>query len=226
MNLTRKKTIIRRSLDLAMTLLSVLLMGGLFLFPSDVVHEVLGALLILLWVVHNILNRNFYKSLFKGRYTPFRIVLTVINAALLALCVLLAVSGIMLSNHLFIFFGIEHGMSFARKAHLVASHWYYILIALHFSLHIGAVFGGLKLNEKPRPVRVIVNCAAGAVSLYGLFSFVRLGLWKYLFLLQEFFFFDTQHGIALFLLDYISIFVMLCGVEFFIHKIISKKSNY
>lgn len=64
----------------------------------------------------------------------------------------------------------------------------------------------------------------------GLFSFVRLGLWKYLFQLQEFFFFDIQQGIALFLLDYISIFVMLCGVEFFIHKIISKKypkkSNY
>ncbi len=209
-----KKIILRRALDLAMTILSVLLMGGLFLFPSDVVHEVLGALLILLWAVHNILNRNFYKSVFKGRYTPFRIVLTVINAALLALCVLLAVSGIMLSNHLFVFLGIEHGMSFARKAHLVASHWYYILIALHFSLHIGAVFGGLKLNEKSLAHRVIINCVVGAVSLYGLFAFVRLGLWKYLFLTQQFFFFDMEKGFLLFVVDYVSVFVMFAAVGY------------
>lgn len=207
-----KKTILRRALDLAMTILSVLLMGGLLVFPSDAVHEVLGAVLIFLWVVHNVLNRSFYKSLFNGKYTPFRIVMTVINTALLASCVLLAVSGVMLSNHIFVFLGIEHGMGFARLAHLTASHWYYILIALHFSLHAGAVFGGLKLKEKSLAHRVAVNCAVGAVSLYGLFAFVRLGLWKYLFLTQQFFFFDMERGFLLFVVDYISIFVMFSAV--------------
>ncbi|MGN0729644.1 DUF4405 domain-containing protein [Treponema sp.] len=218
-----KKIIIRRALDLAMTILSVLLMGGLFLFPSDVVHEILGVALIFLWASHIVLNRNFYKSLFKGKYTPFRIVMTVINTALLASCVLLAVSGVMLSNHIFVFLGIEHGMGFARLAHLAASHWYYILIALHFSLHAGAVFSGLKLKEKSRAVRVIVNCAVGALSLYGLFAFVRLGLWKYMFLAQEFFFFDMQRGFALFVLDYVSIFVLFAAVGYWVNNGLLKK---
>ncbi|MGN0728056.1 hypothetical protein [Treponema sp.] len=43
---------------------------------------------------------------------------------------------------------------------LAASHWYYILIALHFSLHAGAVFDGFKLKEKTRAIRVAVNCVA------------------------------------------------------------------
>ncbi len=206
------KKIIRRALDAVMTLLSVLLAGGLFLFPSDVVHEVLGTVLILLWAAHNILNRGFYKSFIKGKYTAVRVMMIVINAALLVSCALLAVSGIMLSNRVFAFIGIERGMGFARKAHLAASHWYYILIALHFALHAGAVFSGIKLRRTARWIRLLVHCTIGAVSFYGLYAFVRLGLWKYLFLTQEFFFFDVQRGFALFLADYISIFVLFASV--------------
>lgn len=195
-----------------MTILSVLLMGGLFLFPSDVVHEILGTALIFLWAVHNVLNRSFYKSLFNGKYSPFRIVMTVINSAIVVCCILLAVSGVMLSNYVFAFLQIESGIGFARPVHLVVSHWYYILIALHFSLHAGVVFGGLKLKEKSLVHRVAVNCVVGAVSLYGLFAFVRLGLWKYLFLTQQFFFFDMERGFLLFVVDYVSIFVMFSAV--------------
>ena len=205
-----KKIILRRALDLAMTILSVLLMGGLLVFPSDAVHEILGTVLIFLWAVHNVLNRSFYKSLFNGKYSPFRIAMTIINSALVVCCILLAVSGVMLSNHLFVFLQIESGMGFARPVHLAASHWYYILISLHFSLHAGAVFGGLKLKA----VRLAVNCAVGAVSLYGLFAFVRLGLWKYMFLTQQFFFFDMQRGFLLFVVDYVSVFVMFAAVGY------------
>lgn len=209
-----KKIILRRALDLAMTILSVLLMGGLLVFPSDAVHEILGTVLIFLWAVHNVLNRSFYKSLFNGKYSPFRIVMTVINSAIVVCCVLLAVSGVMLSNYVFAFLQIESGIGFARPVHLAVSHWYYILIALHFSLHAGAVFGGLKLREKSLAHRVAVNCAVGAVSLYGLFAFIRLGLWKYLFLTQQFFFFDMERGFLLFVVDYISIFVMFSAVGY------------
>lgn len=128
-----RKTIIRRTLDAVMTVISVFLMGGVFLFPSDSVHEILGTVLIVLWILHNILNRSFYKSLFKGKYSTTWIILTAVNAALAVSCVLLAISGIMLSNRVFLFLRIERGMGFARKAHLAASHWYFILIAFHFA---------------------------------------------------------------------------------------------
>lgn len=203
------RTIIRRTLDAVMTVISVFLMGGVFLFPSDSVHEILGTVLIVLWILHTILKRAFYKSLFKGKYSATRIILTAVNAALAVSSVLLAISGIMLSNRVFLFLGIERGMGFARKAHLAASHWYFVLIAFHFALHLGAIFGRIKL----RGGRLIaMRCVVCAASLYGVVAFVRLGLWKYLFLTQEFFFFDMQRGFALFLLDYICIFVLFASV--------------
>ena len=40
---------LRISIDITMTILSVILMGGNFLFPADIVHEILGLALFLLW---------------------------------------------------------------------------------------------------------------------------------------------------------------------------------
>ena len=60
MNLTRK---IRLPVDISMTILSVILMDGNYLFPADIVHEILGLALFLLWAIHISLNRRWYASL-------------------------------------------------------------------------------------------------------------------------------------------------------------------
>lgn len=49
---------LRMPIDISMTILSVILMGGAYLFPSDIVHEILGVALLLLWVFHIALNRR------------------------------------------------------------------------------------------------------------------------------------------------------------------------
>ena len=42
---------IRLPLDIMMTLVSIVLMGGNFLFPAEIVHEILGTGLFVLWGV-------------------------------------------------------------------------------------------------------------------------------------------------------------------------------
>ena len=59
---------IRMPVDITMTLLSIILMGGASLFPSDIIHEILGMALFLLWAVHITLNRRWYSSIFRGKY--------------------------------------------------------------------------------------------------------------------------------------------------------------
>ena len=54
---------IRLPLDIMMTLVSIVLMGGNYLFPADIVHEILGVALFVLWGVHIFLNRRWYASL-------------------------------------------------------------------------------------------------------------------------------------------------------------------
>ena len=48
----KKLNKIRLPLDIMMTLVSIVLMGGNYLFPADIVHEILGAALFVLWGVH------------------------------------------------------------------------------------------------------------------------------------------------------------------------------
>ncbi|MBQ5908532.1 MAG: hypothetical protein IIW80_10830 [Treponema sp.] len=54
---------LRMSIDITMTILSIVLMGGNYLFPAEIVHEILGVGLFVLWGVHIFLNRRWYASL-------------------------------------------------------------------------------------------------------------------------------------------------------------------
>ena len=69
---------LRLPLDVLMTLVSIVLMGGAYLFPADIVHEILGVALFVLWAVHIILNHRWYGNLFRGRYKTRRIIQTVL----------------------------------------------------------------------------------------------------------------------------------------------------
>ena len=59
----KKLNKIRLPLDITMTVLSIIFMGGNFLFPADLVHEILGVALFVFWGVHIFLNRRWYASL-------------------------------------------------------------------------------------------------------------------------------------------------------------------
>ena len=230
---------LRMSIDITMTVLSIILMGGNFLFPADLVHEILGVGFFLLWSVHIFLHRRWYASLaqasksitstnandrraysaiFRGKYNPYRIMQTVINCGILLCTIFLMISGIILSNHLFTFFNIQSGLGFARIAHLLASHWYYLFMSLHIGLHMGRLFQNIVAKILPR-ILLALTC------LYGLYAFIARGVWKYLVLKQQFFFFDLERGYILFAMDYISIIILFATISHFIAKLLKKRFN-
>ena len=232
---------IRLPLDIMMTLVSIILMGGNYLFPADLVHEILGVGLFVLWSVHIFFNRRWYSAIFRGKYKPYRVMQTVINCCILICTIFLMISGIILSNHLFTFFNIQSGLGFARIAHLLSSHWYYLFMSLHIGLHVGMIANkmrhpapinchpelasGSSTNEMPKQVRhdklhkIIPRIILALLCAYGLYAFIARGVWKYLILSQQFFFFDLERGYILFALDYISIIILFATI---LHLIASR----
>ena len=202
---------LRLTLDIAMTILSIILMGGNYLFPADIVHEILGVCLFILWVIHIVLNRRWNGAIFKGKYKPYRIMQTVINCSILICTIFLMVSGIILSNHVFTFLGIESGLGFARIAHLLASHWYYLFMSLHIGLHVGMIVN--KIISQGRTRKIILYTILALVCAYGVYAFIARGVWKFLILQQQFFFFDLERGYVLFALDYISIIILFATIS-------------
>jgi len=205
----------RISLDITMTILSIILMGGNYLFPADIVHEILGVGLFVLWGVHIALNRRWYSALFRGKYNPYRVMQTVINCCILICIIFLMISGIILSNHIFTFLNIQGGLGFARIAHLLASHWYYLFMSLHIGLHVGRLFQNVTAKIIPRIILALV-CA------YGIYAFIARGVWKYLILQQQFFFFDLDRGYILFAIDYISIIILFATLSHLLAKSLKK----
>ena len=212
--------------DISMTILSVILMGGNYLFPADIVHEILGLALFLLWAVHISLNRRWYGAIFKGKYNPYRVMQTFINCGILICTIFLMISGVILSNHLFTFLGIEKGLGFARIAHLLASHWYYLFMSLHIGLHVSMIANKIaqkkdaaneSSNQESKPQssarKIIFRIVLALACAYGIYAFIARGVWKYLFLRQQFFFFDLERGYVLFALDYISIIILFATIS-------------
>lgn len=238
---------LRMSIDITMTILSIILMGGNFLFPAEIVHEILGVGLFVLWGVHIALNRRWYSAIFRGKYNPYRVMQTVINCCILLCTIFLMISGIILSNHLFTFLNIQSGLGFARIAHLLASHWYYLFMSLHIGLHVGMITNkmrhpapinchpelasGSSTNEMPKQVRhdklhkILPRILLALLCAYGLFAFIARGVWKYLILKQQFFFFDLERGYILFAMDYISIIILFATISHFIAKLLKKRFN-
>ena len=188
-----------------MAVLTLILMGGSGLFynafgemlDSGLVHEILGAVLFVLWAVHIVWNRAWIKGFLKGKYNALRIVRTVINVGVIGCVLFLIISGVMLSNHIFSWLGIESGASFARNAHMLASHWYLVFVSLHIGLHLSLFIRGK-----------VATGITLALAAYGIYAFVAHGLWKYLTLQQPFFFLDLERGYLLFALDYIAIMAL------------------
>ena len=232
-----KQSTLRMMIDSAMTLISLMLIGGNYFFPWTGVHEMLGVSLFVFWGMHVALNRRWYASLLKGSYRPFRIMQTIVNCGILVCAVFLMISGIMLSQYVFAFLGISSGANFARIAHILASHWYFLFMSLHIGLHAGMISHHIaakhqrtaetKKGASIQPVRlktIMLYTLLAGVCAYGLYAFISRGVWRYLILQQQFFFLDMEKGYTVFFIDYIAIIVLFATAAHYGAKLMTRKN--
>ncbi len=195
------------SVDIAMTVLSIILMGGTVLFPDDRVHQCLGMTMLVLWIVHTVLHRRWYGALLKGKYNPYRILQLVINLGITISCVLVMISGLSMAWFLPTGFGLEY----ARTIHLVSTHWYFLFMCAHLGMH---------LSMMHIPMAVMLPLGA-----YGIYAFIIRGLWRYMFLQQQFFFLDLERGYILFAVDYIAILALFAVLFHFLTYLLKRRAQ-
>lgn len=213
---------VKMSVDITMTILSIILMGDTMMFPADIVHKILGACLFALWILHTIFNHRWYASLFKGKYPPYRIMQIVVNLEIAFCTLCLMYSGITMAFML-------PGMGIARSMHLFFSHWYYIFMCAHIGMHLGMIFSRIKSAGKSqtesKAKKIVLRVVLALICTYGIYAFIIRGIWKYLFLSQQFFFFDLEHGYIFFALDYLSILVLIATLSYLLGKFLSLRKN-
>lgn len=176
-------------LDITMTIALLFLMA--FQVTGVRYHEWLGAGMLVLFVIHNLLNMGWYKAMFKGKYSMQRVLRTVINLAVFVAIVLTGYSGIVMSRYVFAFLPIEGGMGTARKLHLAGSYWAFVLMSIHLGMHWSMIIK--KINIKCNVLILwLLRIAACGTAIYGTILFVRAEIIRSMFLLNEFAFFDFE----------------------------------
>ena len=79
-----------------------------------------------------------------------------------------------------------------------------------------------RLKAKPRSLRIL-RVLVLLISAYGVYAFIARGLIQYMFLQQQFFFFDFDRGYVLFAIDYLSILVLFAAVMHYVGKKTKRK---
>ena len=169
-------------IDLIMT--AGLLFQMAYMLVGNTIHEWMGAGMFLLFLIHHGLNWRWYRNLFRGKYTPARILQTVVNFLVL-LCMLgLMVSGILLSRDVFVFLGVQGYSGTARILHMLSSYWGFLLMSVHIGLHWAMVLGmmrnaaGKKAPGKEKAKEISparkwgLRAVGAAVGIYGLYGFL------------------------------------------------------
>lgn len=196
-------------IDFFMTILLLMLM--VYPITGQLAHEWAGAGMLLLFIAHHVLNCRWYRGLIRGRYNGLRIVQTGIDVLLLADMLALMFSGIRMSRYVFSFLPGFGSIALARRLHLLASYWSFVLMSVHLGLHWSMVTGMLRrMAGKPsKGQTAIARCVGLMIGLYGAYSIWTHQIWQYLFLRTEFVWMDPEWSDPRFFLDHLAMMGLL-----------------
>jgi len=224
----KAKMKLKMGIDILMTALLLGLMA--YQITGQALHEWFGAGELWLFIAHNILNIRWYGNLFKGKYRLLRIIQTAVNFSVLISMFCLGYSGIVMSRHVFAPLSIHGPMATARSMHMTASYWGFVLMSFHLGMHWGMVTGMFGRISKGRALHGLpvwaIRLAAVLIAGYGLFCFIRKDIVSYMFLKNEFVFFDFEQSMLSVILEYAAMMGFWVFAGFYITKGAGKVSAY
>ena len=199
-----------------MVLLLPLLMA--YSLIGEAFHEVAGTLMLALFILHHWLNRRWWKSLFRGKYSMHRFFRKALNQLLLIFMICQPLCGILMSKHLYTFLPADGVYSVARAIHLPLANWGFVLMSFHAGTHLDTML--------PKEKKAIILDILAAISIYGIYAFFKRQIPAYMILRLPFAFFDYSEARIFFFADYLSVMVLFATLGFLLFQWIGKNSGY
>jgi hypothetical protein len=208
--------------DIVMTIL--MLFGLAYYITGTMFHEVIGVMVLILFIFHNFLNRRWYQALFKGNFNVRRILQIAINLLFLVTMFLMMISAVMISNHLFVLIPINNDM-ILRQIHVQTAYWGFIIMAIHIGFSWGIVLHSVRrmtgITGISRTRTLALRILAVLIVVYGVHSSFKGEMGSKLFIYNPFGWFSDDSTIR-FLIEHLSIMgIYICGTHYtlkFIHK--------
>lgn len=201
-----RKTRCKVVVDCLLLCLLVLAMANKL--TGNSMHEVIGACMLLLLLLHNALNWQWFTAVPKRVRTLQGVFESTVTGLLWVALGALLGSGIMISRTLFAFLGME-GNLFLRQLHTTAAHWLLILIAVHLGMHWARFASGVRkivplpsgqwVHASIRPLLPLAIVAGGVKASFA------IDLCAKLFMAHAFDFLNPNEAVAVVFLKYLAI---------------------
>ena len=218
---------IKHFVDLCMAVALLFLMA--YSLIGEEAHEWIGVTMFTLVIIHNSLNINWYRNLFKGRYTPLRVLQTILDFSILLGMIGLMISGIIMSRYVFVSLPIDVGMSFARMLHMICAYWSFVMMSFHVGFHFNMMMAVMRksarIKQSSKSRTIVLRIAAVFLCAYGVHAFIQRQIGSYMFLQNMFVFFDFNEPLAYFLIDYIAIMGMFICAGHYLSGAIGRLSS-
>lgn len=201
--------------DLVMTVLMLIAMA--YYITGNTIHEVIGVVVLLLFIVHNYLNRRWYKAILKGKHNFRRILQIVLNLLFLVAMVVMIICGILISSDIFPFIPVNNDMIF-RQIHVHSAYWGFIIMAVHIGLSWGMIINSVRrmtgISGTSRIRTIALRILAVIIVAYGVHSSFEGDMGSKLFIYNPFGWFNDDTTIR-FLIDHLSIMgIYICGSHY------------
>lgn len=221
-----KKLICKITVDILMLAAMPVLMT--YMMAGEELHEWLGTGIFVLFILHHVLNFQWIKNLFRGKYTISRIVKTTVNVLILLMIIGQAYSGIVLSRYVFSDLDIHASRANARSIHMFCSYWGFVLMSLHFGFHWDMFLGIARkfIKKKFVLITAMLRVLAVGIAGYGIYAFQKRQMGLYMTMKMHFAFFDMEEPLVLFLLDNLAVVGLFAAIGYYMMsalKMISKK---
>lgn len=148
--------------DILLFILIIIEYSRLYINPT--VHEIIGIGLIILIILHIYLNRNYFKSIKKGKYNFKRSFKLVINITFLIVFILTCIFGILSSQFLSI------GSLTTIYLHKIFAYLSVLLLGLHLSTNINPLMAKIPYKKIIFPIFII----------FGIYSLIQVDFWNHL----------------------------------------------
>lgn len=209
--------------DFAMTVLLFFSMA--YQWTGNFPHEVMGMVLLALFILHHALNLRWYRALRKGTYNAGRTAQTILNFLLLFLMLLMMGTGILMSRDLLPIFPIQDTF-FLRKLHMFSANWGFILISLHLGCYWQRVMGAFRRMRHGVRLRAasvwVLRFLVLLLSLWGIQSMLALSMPLKLTLLYTFGYWDFERNTIGFFLAYLSILGLFAAIGHYGSRLLRK----
>lgn len=190
-------------------------------------HEIVGLVVLVLFIIHNFLNRRWYQSLRKGRYSLRRFLQIAVNLLFLVAMAIMIISGILVSIDIFPIIPVFNDMLY-REIHVLSAYWGFILMAIHIGFSWGIIINAMRrmtgVAGTNRTRTIILRLIAVLIVVYGVqASFERDMFYK--LTVYNPFSWDFETTALDLTIDYLAIMGIYIGGTHYALKFINQKKD-